>query len=137
MEVRFIEPTFEGRVKIGLILGTGIAISLAMRIWWHPFMDYVSSLPFCEHLIWLRGIILAFAFLSMLTGCLSARAAILTLRSGQSPFPGAWVWSRTQIVTGWKAKLNGCLYCLQSAFLLVGPLIGIYYARIIFVSPCQ
>ena len=137
METKYIEPTFESRVKIGLIACAGFAASVAMEIWWRPFTAYVRALPLCESLPWLRGMVVAFALFSLLVGGIAARACLLTLRSGQSPFPSAWVWSRTQVRTGWKAKLAGYIFGVLATACLAAPLVGLYYARVIFFEPCR
>ncbi len=137
MEPRFIEPTTAGRLKLALLAAVGIAFSVAGDIWWQPFMDYVRALTTCESLPWLRGIIIGLFFVFWLTAYVTGRTALLILRSGQLPPPGAWVWSRTKVQTGWRAKLAGSLFAVLAAFFLAAPIVTGYVVQvnIIFCLP--
>ncbi|MBA4216738.1 MAG: hypothetical protein V3V71_07190 [Roseateles sp.] len=126
MEDRFIEPTFGGRLKLGVCALAGFALSVAMDFWWPPFMGYVRALPICESLPWLMGVFLTFVGLCWLAGLSVFRAALLTLRSGQTPFPGAWIWSRTKVRTGWRARLDGYAFVLLAVAAFVAPLFAAY-----------
>ncbi len=130
MEAKFIEPTIASRVKLALCVVFGIALSVAMDRWWDPFMEFVKGLPTCESLPWYRGIIIAFVLLFLSAGFSASRAAILTLRSGQSPFPGAWVWSRTKVRTGWKARVDGWVFALLALVCFSGPVVAGYLLRV-------
>lgn len=130
METKFIEPTVASRLKLVLCAILGVTASLAMDRWWHPFMAFVTGLPTCESLPWLRGLVIAFVFLFLLAGLSVSRAAILTLRSGQSPFPGAWVWSRTKVRTGWKAKFDGYAFGLVALICFLGPAVAAYLLQV-------
>jgi len=111
--------------------------SLAMDLWWHPFMDYVRSLPLCEGLPWLRGILLTFFLLFWLLSLLLVRASVLTFRSGQTPFPSAWVWSRTKVRTGRTAQLSGAVFAVLALALAAAPVVAAYLlqAHLIFCVP--
>jgi hypothetical protein len=139
MDAQFVEPTRAGRIKLAMFVLAGLLVSAAMHTWWHPFMGYVQSLPICEQLPWLRGIVLTFIAISWLVGIAAVRAARLTLVSGQSPFPGAWVWSRTKLRTGWKARLDGCAFALYSTICFAGPVVAAYglKAHEIFCHPAS
>ena len=130
METKFIEPTVASRVKLALCAGFGIVLSLAMDRWWPPFMGFVKGLSTCESLPWLRGITIAFVILFLLAGLSAFRAAIMTLRSGQSPFPGAWVWSRTKVRMGWKAKLDGYGFALLALLCVLGLVVSGYLLHV-------
>jgi hypothetical protein len=130
METKFIEPTASGRLKLVLCVLLGLGLNVVMDRWWNPFMEFVRSLPTCESLLWLRGIVIGFAVLGLLTALVAARAATLTLRSGQSPFQGAWVWSRVKVRTGWKAKADGYGFALGALLCLLGPAVGGYLLQV-------
>lgn len=137
METKFIEPTVASRVKLTLCVAFGVALSLAMDRWWHPFMGFVKGLSTCESLPWLRGIVIAFVILSVLAGFSVSRAAVLTLRSGQSPFPGAWVWSRTKVRRGLKASIAGYGFGILALICVLGPVVAgcFLHVNVIFCWP--
>lgn len=133
MEPQFIEPTAASRFKLALCGGLGLGLSLAMDHWWAPFMAFVRALPPCESLPWLRGVALTFVSLGLLAALSAARAAVLTIRSAQSPFPGAWVWSRTRIKHGWKARADGYLWMVIALAMAVGPAVGLYFLDVLVI----
>lgn len=130
MESGYIEPTTASRMKLAIASVMGLALYVAMELWWQPFMDFVRGLPVCESLPWLRGIIIAFALCIWFAGLSALRAAVKTFRSVQSPFPGAWVWTRTKIKTGWRAKLDGYAFAFVAAICFAGPVISAYLLRL-------
>lgn len=137
MEARYVEPTFAGRTKLALCVLVGFLLSISMDLWWSSFMTFVKGLPLCESLPWLRGIFLGFTLLSWLAYASAARAGILTLRSGEFPFPGAWVWSRTKVKTGWRAAIDGWVFVFLGVVCFVGPF-AVGYAfevNVIFCFP--
>ena len=133
----YIEPTRSGRLKLALLAIGGVVALVAMNLWWHRFMDFVTSLPICDELPWLRAIAIAVALQFWSVGLLCVRAARLTLISGQSPFPGAWVWSRTRVRTGRRARSNGYMFAVIAAACFVGPVVAAYALRVnvIFCFP--
>ncbi len=139
MAHEYIEPTRTSRIKLGLLVVAGALASLAMELWWHPFMDYVRSLPLCEGLPWLRGILIAFCLGSWLLSLVLLRASVLTFRSGQTPFPSAWVWSRTRVRTGWFAQFSGAGFAALALVLAASPVVVgyIFQAHAIFCMPAS
>lgn len=130
MDPGYIEPTTATRLKLAIASLIGVAIYVAMELWWQPFMEFVRGLPVCESLPWLRGVIIVFTLGIWFAGLSVLRAAVKTLRAGQSPFPGAWVWTRTKIKSGWRARLDGYAFALLAAICFTGPVIGAYLLRI-------
>ena len=137
MSDRYLEPTRASRIKLAVAVMAYIAVYVAMELWWTPFMSYVRALPLCEGLQWLRGLAIAFLLMFAAASFSAARAGILTLQAGQSPFPGAWIWSRTRVRTGVRAKLNGWGFLAVAALMAVAP-VAIGYAlkvNVIFCVP--
>lgn len=130
---KFIEPTLASRLKLTFCVVLGLFLWLAMELWWEPFMAYVKDLPLCESLPWLRGVTLGFVAIFWLAGLSAARASGLILTSGQSPFPNAWVWTRTPVRTGWRARLDGYAAGLIAAACFFGPLAVAYLAKVQFI----
>lgn len=117
MEDRFIEPTFGGRLKLGVCALAGFALSVAMDFWWPPFMGYVRALPICESLPWLMGVFLTFVGLCWLAGLSVFRATLFGL------------WSATKSKrrgTGWRARLDGYAFVLLAVAAFVAPLFAAY-----------
>ena len=139
IEAKFIEPTVSGRLKLVLCVLAAIGLDVVMDRWWDPFMTFLRSLPLCELLPWHRALFLGFVALFWTAGASVARAAWLTLRAGQSPLPGAWVWVRTEVRTGWKATLDGYVLVLLAFFSIVGPVVVGYLLKVhlIFCWPAS
>ncbi len=135
MAHEYIEPTLASRIKFGSLVLAGVLASLAMDQWWHPFMNYVRSLPLCDGLPWLRGILVTFLLAFWLLALLLARTSVLTFRSGQTPLPSAWVWSRTKVHTGRIARLTAAMYALLALTLTAAPVVAAYLlqAHLIFL----
>jgi len=127
MEDKFIEPTVASRVKIALCVIFIIATYPAEELWGRSFMAFIEGLPICESLTWLRGIVIAHVLLFWLVGLLASSLAIQTLRSGEFPLPGAWVWFRTKVRTGWKAKVDGYILVIVALFFFLGPVVAWYF----------
>ena len=122
MEPSYIEPLPGARAKLLWATVAGVCIGIALRLCLPRFLSFVGSLPYCEAVWWIRAFGLAVYFFFWWAGHGAARTAVRTLRSDQWPFPGATVWQRTQIRTGWSARRVGCVYALSAVIIFAAPL---------------
>ena len=137
MEPEYINPTRATRTKLIVASILVVAVELAMDYWWEPFMVYVKSLSTCASLPWLRGIAVMFTLLSFAVAAIFARAGYLTLKYHQTPFPGAWIWSRTKIKRGFVAVATGWGGAVFAAiFAIVPPVVWyVFKVNILFCVP--
>jgi hypothetical protein len=137
MNERYVEPTTVSRLKLAIATLLAIAASIAMELWWSPLMAYIRALPLCDQLPWLRGISVGFACLFAIACFSTARAGILTLKANQSPFPGAWLWSRTRLKEGLRARIDGYVFLVVAAIMALAPVAVGYALRVnvIFCIP--
>lgn len=118
----FLEPTSQGRKTLLWRRGTLIAAAAGSFIGAHLILGHVKSLPDCESIPWLRGLLVALVLLPAgmaVYGVILARAM---LRSGQWPLPGTLVLRRRPLERGvrvrWRAY--GLLFaCALSAAVVV------------------
>lgn len=86
-----------------LVLGLSAFHMLAAR----PTMAWVRTLPGCEQAAWLSGMLVAAMALMPLMGLLLFLPIGLRVwRHGCWPYPGIWLWRRTRILRGWRARLT-------------------------------
>ena len=137
MNERFLQPTAQTRTKVLAAAALWLALAVAMEIWWTPFMTYVSALPVCAGLPYLRSISMAFAVLFGLASYACLRSGVRILRTGESPVPTAWVLFRTRIKTGWRAKADGLAMLTVAVLLAASPLAAGYALKVnvIFCIP--
>ena len=95
-----IVPTRVGRTKLALLYLVAGSVWLANELWGDRFFAYVRSLPDCAQMPYWIGLWLAFMTLLVAVSLVCARRGIRTLRSGQFPPPGTWVFFTTQVLRG-------------------------------------
>jgi hypothetical protein len=130
---RYIEPTPGARLKLAVGTGASILVGVAFSYWVQPKLRWVASLSTCESLPYVRAELLVAIVLVWFMATVLYRSAAKIWRLGQSPVPGTWVWSRTPIRTGARAKFEAvALYCLSAA-LFVGPAVLVLWQRLYLV----
>lgn len=122
----YIEPTMAMRVKLLAFGALAVAISVTYDVWAQPLVSWIATLPTCESLPWVRAELIVAVAVCWLAGFAAMRQAITTLRSGQVPTPGAWVWVRTRIRTGFYARATAAMLSFVSAAFIIGPLVVIW-----------
>lgn len=87
----------------GLVLGLSAIHMLAVR----PTMAWVRTLPDCDQATWLSGMLVGTMALMPLF-CLIVLVPIgfRVWRHGCWPYPGVWLWRRTRVRRGWRARLT-------------------------------
>lgn len=86
-----------------LVLGLSAFHMLAVR----PTMAWVGTLPGCEQAAWLSGMLVAAMALMPLMGlALFLPIGLKVWRHGCWPYPGMWLWRRTRVHRGWRARLT-------------------------------
>jgi hypothetical protein len=127
MTEEFAEATRATRIK-------AILLYLAMGTWWiaqmsfiQPFFKQKLAQPLCDALPWTRTVLIYWTTLLLLGAAGLVRASLLTLRSGQSPFPGAWLLFRKPIARGWRAKLDGYIFA-AFALAIVAALVWVWFS---------
>jgi multisubunit Na+/H+ antiporter MnhB subunit len=121
MSEAYREATRGTRVRLALLLLAVLLVNLLLPPWLRSYMADVGALPLCEQLVPLRAFIVGGYLVCVALAGLLAHAAVRTFRSGESPFPGAWVWRRTPIHRGWRATLDGLLLVLVAFAFLLAP----------------
>lgn len=132
-EPRYIEPTLAMRVKL---IGASMAVfgvGLAFERWVSPRLAWVASLPTCESLPWVRLELVIVVLTCWYIGYVALKQAVATWRSGQTPLPNTWVWSRTRIRTGNYARFTALAALAISAMLLVGPVVLVVWLKFYLV----
>lgn len=100
------EPAPGDRLKIAcsaaaLAVGLALIHLLAVR----PTLAWVRTLPGCEQATWLTGLLVGgMALLPLLGGVVFVPLALRSLRHGRMPPPGTWLWQRTRIWRGRRAR---------------------------------
>lgn len=122
MSRAYREATRGTRTRFALLVLAGLLVAALLPPWIRAYMADVELLPLCEKLRPLRAFIVGGYLACVVLAGLAANAAVRTLASGESPFPGAWIWRRTPIRTGWRAKADGVFHALVAFALVVGPL---------------
>jgi hypothetical protein len=121
MSEAYREATRGTRVRLALLILAVVLASVLLPPWIRSHMAELRALPLCEQLLPLRAFIVGGYLVCVVLAGLVANAAVRTLMSGESPFPGAWIWRRTRIRTGWRASLDGLLLVLVAFVLLLAP----------------
>lgn len=102
----FEEPAPGDRLKIAgtaaaLALGLALVHLLAVR----PTLTWVRTLPGCEQATWLSSLLVgAMALLPLLGGAVFVPFASRVFRHGRLPPPGTWLWQRTRVWRGRRAR---------------------------------
>ena len=107
MTQEFAVPTKDSRTKALLFYVALGAFWISNTFFVQPLFKQKLAQPLCDALPWTRAVVIYWAALFLLLSAGLIRASILTLRSGQSPFPGAFHLFRTPISRGWRASVNG------------------------------
>lgn len=102
----WIEPAPGDRRKIIraaalMLLGLLLFHVLAVK----PTQAWVNTLPACERLAWLRGMLVGLmALMPIGGGAILVPVALRVLRHGRVPPPGTWLWKRTRVWRGRRAR---------------------------------
>ena len=140
MSKEFAEPTKASRVEaICLLLVLGL-FYFAHSVFWQPYIAPLLNQSICDALPWTRAVVIYWTLLFLLVVAGLVRASVLTLRSEQSPFPGAWLLFRLPLYRGWHAKLHGIILGSLAITIMAGLLygwvfLGVGYVFCIF-EPC-
>jgi hypothetical protein len=134
---RYIEPTAATRAKLILAYVAPFVVGFAYDRAIQPTVEWISTLPTCESLPWVRAEIVIAVGAVWLVGILWLRTGLRIWTLDQVPLPSAWVWSRTEVKTGRYARLTAIGYLCIAVTLLVAPVIVIltYELYAIFCYP--
>lgn len=102
----FAEPAPGDRIKIACsaaALAIGLALVHLMAV--RPTLAWVRTLPGCEQATWLSGLLVgAMALLPLLGGVVFVPIALRVFRHDRMPPPGTWLWQRTRVWRGRRAR---------------------------------
>jgi hypothetical protein len=102
----FAEPAPGDRFKIAcaaaaLFVGLALVHLLAVR----PTLAWVRTLPGCEQATWLSGLLVgAMALVPLVGGGVFLPTALRVFRQGRMPPSGTWLWRRTRVWRGRRAR---------------------------------
>lgn len=108
-------------------------------------MSYINSLPLCENVAWLRGIIIVFGALIALWSVLLVGRVLELNKHNQIPLPQTPVFFKARVYRDWRVTLDiaGCivtivLFCGGYVWLVVeGPAKVLFHASAECVSAKQ
>ena len=121
----FLEPTRAGRIKAIVFYAVLGAFWISERFFLQPFFKEKLAQPLCDALPWTRIVVIHWFVIFLLLVAGLVRASILTLRSGQIPFPGAIFVFRARVIRGWRAQLSGYLFATM-ALSIIGGMIWVW-----------
>lgn len=127
-QAQFIEPTRASRVKvIALLVGVGIAVWAIDRWVFPAYFGYITRLPKCDSLPWLRATVIGMSlFPLVLAATWAVPTARKVLREGQWPISGTWVFSRTPIKRGPAVRWRAYALLAWSLLAAAIPFWGLY-----------
>jgi len=102
----FADPAPGDRLKIAcsaaaLALGLALVHLLTVR----PTLAWVRTLPGCEQATWLSALLVgAVALLPLLGAAVFVPIAVRVFRHDRMPPPGTWLWERTRVWRGRRAR---------------------------------
>lgn len=102
----FAEPAPGDRFKIAGS-AAALAIGLALIHWLavRPTLAWVRTLPGCEQATWLSGLLVgAMALLPLLGAAVFVPIAVRVFQHDRMPPPGTWLWQRTRVWRGRRAR---------------------------------
>lgn len=114
------EPEYTPAVRWGWIhmLATWLALCLLL-VWptwlWRAFGPPTGSDP----LHWLQGGLIYYSAIFVGAACVLLRGAWRIARSGQTPYPGEWLFARRRIRRGWFAYAVAACNAFGGVWLLV------------------
>lgn len=86
-----------------LVLGLSALHLLAVQ----PTLAWVRTLPACDQASWLSGMLVGVTALMPLFGLVVlVPLGFKVWRHGCWPYPGVWLWRRTRVRRGWRARLT-------------------------------
>jgi hypothetical protein len=122
-EPRYIESSMAMRLKLVAVAVGTFLFGLAFNRWVSPALKWVATLPTCESLPWVRLELIVAVLVCWLIAFATFNQGRKTLQTGQTPLPGAWVWSRTKVHTGLFVKVVAVSAFSVSALFLLGPIV--------------
>jgi hypothetical protein len=132
-EPRYIEPTAASRGKLAGAVVAAFAVGLAFEWWLASRLEWVASLPTCESLPWVRVELLAGLLICWYISYAAFGQGTETWKTGQTPLPNTWVWSRTRVRTGGYAKFTAIATFATSAIFLLGPVVVIAWQELYLI----
>jgi hypothetical protein len=103
----FIEPTQQGRRALLIRRGLQVAAAVVAFATAHLVFRHMRTLPACESIPWLRGVLVVLVCLPLVVGVYGVWLARAMLRHGQWPLPGTQVLWRRAVERGrrvcWRA----------------------------------
>lgn len=102
----FAEPAPGDRIKIaGSVAALALGLALVHLMAVRPTLAWVRTLPGCEQATWLSGLLVgAMALLPLLGGMVFVPTALQVFKHGRLPPPGTWLWRRTRVWRGRRAR---------------------------------
>lgn len=116
----YLEPTRAQRLRVLATWAVAFAAWLAMKLYWHGFMDWIGDKPICEQVPWLQGLIVVSGLLGALIVWTLARRAWRLHKHGQSPPPGTPVFFRTRVRRGPAVQIDAYLLVFFAMALAAG-----------------
>lgn len=110
------------RAKLVAAHAAPFVAGLAFDRWVKPVLEWIATLPVCESLPWVRAEVIFGIGLVWLAALVALRTGWKVWTLNQSPLPGAWVWSRTRVITGKHARFAAIGYFFTAVLLLLGPI---------------
>lgn len=120
MTQEFAVPTKGSRIKAVLFYLALGAFWISHTFFVQPLFNRKLAQPLCDALPWTRTVVIYWAALFILMAAGLIQASILTLKSSQTPFPGAFHLFRMPITRGWRARLNGYLLAAIALSIIAG-----------------
>jgi hypothetical protein len=122
-EPRYIESSVAIRLKLVAAAVATFLVAVAFDRWVSPALKWVATLPPCDSLPWVRFELIVAILVCWLIAFATFNQGRRTLQAGQTPLPGAWVWSRTKVHTGLFVKVVAVSSFSLSALFLLGPIV--------------
>jgi hypothetical protein len=123
MEPEFVEPTAVSRRKVLGFFILGIVVAGVLIFVVSPmFFGFVDSLPICQRLHWLRGLLFSLLATMPLAGIWGIWYARKVFQCGRWPLPNATVWRRARVHRGIAAKVPAYALLLASCMAISIPL---------------
>lgn len=123
MNSNVVVPTWRGRITLALLYLASIAVTVVMKLWWRPFYDYVDSLPECDRLPWMRGIVLFLLAAPVFVAFTMLQHSRQLLQFRQSPLPHALVFFDTKVRRGWPVVAEAYILRTVAAVLVPVPIV--------------
>ena len=123
--VEYVVPSAAARRKAVLLVAGATAVAALIQFVARPrFFAFLSTLPPCEQLPWLQGLLLALLVAVAVLGLWGLWRSRRLLQHQQWPLPDAWLLGRKRIQRGLALKARAYGLVVVSCLCLAMPFMG-------------